>query len=66
MPNRDRSGAVISPARVVAPINVKRRKIQAVRARARPLPDDDVEFVVFHRRDRGFLRYSAEADGSRR
>ena len=50
MPNRARSGDVNSPARVVAPTSVN-RSIGTLTDRAPgPLPDDDVELEVLHRR----------------
>ena len=49
MPNRARSGDVSSPARVVAPTSVKRGSGHLDGARAGPLPDHDVELVIFHR-----------------
>ena len=50
MPKRERSGAESSPARVVAPMKRERLHVHGVRARRRPLPDDDVELVVLQRR----------------
>ena len=55
MPNRERNGAVIKPARVVAPISVKSPQVQTMRARARSLADDDVELVILHRRIEDFF-----------
>ena len=55
MPNRARSGAVSSPARVVAPISVNALQRQLHRSRAGPLPDHDVELEVLHRRVEDFL-----------
>ena len=55
MPKRSRSGVVSRPVRVVAPISVKRGKIDAHRARRRPLADDEVELEVLHRRIEDFL-----------
>ena len=49
-PNRSRSGPVMRPVRVVAPMSVKRGQLEADRARRRTLPDHDVELEVFHRR----------------
>ncbi len=49
------------PARVVAPMSVKRREIQPDAARVRPLVDDDVEFVVLHRGVEVFLDRGLEA-----
>ncbi len=50
MPKRDRNGAEISPARVVAPTKVNGFTSERMRARRRPLPNDDVELVIFERR----------------
>ena len=50
MPKRERSGDEISPARVVAPTKVNGFTSMRMRARRRPLSDDDVELVVFQRR----------------
>ena len=49
MPNRERSGAVINPARVVAPIKVKCPRLERMNARAWPLPDNQVHAKIFHR-----------------
>ena len=49
-PNRSRSGPVIRPVRVVAPMSVKRGQVEADRARRRALADHDVELEVLHRR----------------
>ena len=49
MPNRARSGAVRSPARVVAPINVKPLDRYLDRPCTGALADDDIELEVLHR-----------------
>ena len=55
MPNRSLSGVVSRPVRVVAPISVKRGKVDPHRARRRPLADDEVELEILHRRIEDFL-----------
>jgi len=54
MPKRDRRGAVTSPARVVAPISVKRFNWNGWMC-TRSLPDDQVNAIVLHRWIEDFL-----------
>ena len=49
-PKRSRSGPVMSPVRVVAPMRVKRGQLEADRPGRRALADHDVELEVLHRR----------------
>ena len=43
MPKRERSGAVMSPARVVAPIEGEMVQVEGMNARARTLADDEID-----------------------
>ena len=49
MPNRERNGAVIRPARVVAPISVKWLQRKRMNARAGSLADDQIDAKILHR-----------------
>ena len=48
MPKRERSGAVISPARVVAPIERETVELKRMDARARPLTDHQIDPIILH------------------
>ena len=61
MPKRERSGDESSPARVVAPMKGERLHVHGVGARRRPLPDHDVELVVFQRGVKDFLKRRLQA-----
>ena len=49
IPKRSRSGEVSRPARVVAPISVKRRQVERDHLRARPDAERDRQLAVLHR-----------------
>ena len=55
MPKRSRSGRVMRPERVVAPIKREGRQVDAHRARRRPLADDEIELEILHRRIENLL-----------
>ena len=55
MPKRERSGAVINPARVVAPTKVKWLQRERMNAGAGTLTDDEVDAKIFHRRIENFF-----------
>ena len=60
-PKRSRSGPVMRPVRVVAPMSVKRGQVEADRAGRRALADHDVELEVLHRRVEHLLDRTREA-----
>ena len=55
MPKRSRSGRVMRPERVVAPISVKGGRSILHRARRRALADDEIELEILHRRIEDFF-----------
>ena len=61
MPKRERSGAVIRPARVVAPIRVKCPKGKWMNAGAWALADDKVDAKIFHRGIENFFHGGLQA-----
>ena len=61
MPKRSRNGRVMRPERVVAPTSVKGRQIDADRARAGPLADDQIELKILHRRVEDLLDRGSQA-----
>ncbi len=61
MPKRPRSGAVIKPARVVAPIKRKLRQLEFDRTRRGALADQQIQLVVLHRRVKFFFERRKQA-----
>ena len=61
MPKRERSGAMISPARVVAPIEGETIELVRMDPRAGTLADDQVDAKIFHGRVENFLHGGLQA-----
>ena len=61
MPKRSRSGVVIRPERVVAPIRVKGESSNLYRTRRRALADHQIELAILHGGIKNFLHRRTEA-----
>ena len=61
MPKRERSGAMISPARVVAPISVNLIQLIGMNARAGALADDQIDAKILHRGVENFFEGGLQA-----